>query len=373
MSHHIARNISDGLKLGLTAGTALEGDNAEITKLGYIVITGGINLDDEKQQTDTNATDINGLTAQSNGIKNNTLASTLKTAVDANSAKTGISVSQSNQITANTAKNSYPSADATKVGYLTITGGADIDAMKALGNTNSSAISTLTTDTTNKFAMTSSTSMKTAIDLNTAKTGLSASNEAKLDNLTISSATDLDAIRTELNNIVLTTTQISNDRIILGSAPSFGTGCGIQNPAFDATMVNTKVMIRQDNNGGTYLNCATGRSISFRRNNVELFNDGEVQALTDNISVSQSVDLDTMETNIATNNAKNSYPSGDATKMGHISVSQAVDLDDMESKIALNTSLIYVNVNSINNIALPPLKIHALAHMVSHIGTTAKG
>jgi hypothetical protein len=72
-----------------------------------------------------------------------------------------------------------------------------------------------------------------------------------------------------------------------------------------------------------------------------------------NISVSQAVNLDTMESNIATNNAKisytdasavaantakNSYPSGDSTKVGFISVTQAVDLDTMESNIATNNA-----------------------------------
>ena len=57
-----------------------------------------------------------------------------------------------------------------------------------------------------------------------------------------------------------------------------------------------------------------------------------------NISVTQAVDLDTMESDIATNNAKNTYPSADATKVGHISVTQAVDLDTMESNIATNNA-----------------------------------
>jgi hypothetical protein len=56
------------------------------------------------------------------------------------------------------------------------------------------------------------------------------------------------------------------------------------------------------------------------------------------ISVTQSVNLDTMESHIATNTAKNSYPSADATKVGYISVTQSVDLDTMESNIATNTA-----------------------------------
>jgi len=39
---------------------------------------------------------------------------------------------------------------------------------------------------------------------------------------------------------------------------------------------------------------------------------------------------------VAANTAKNSYPSGDSTKVNHISVTQAVNLDTMESDIATN-------------------------------------
>lgn len=49
------------------------------------------------------------------------------------------------------------------------------------------------------------------------------------------------------------------------------------------------------------------------------------------ITITQAVDLDTLETNVATNNAKNTYPSADATKVGFISVTQAVNLDDLET------------------------------------------
>ena len=57
-----------------------------------------------------------------------------------------------------------------------------------------------------------------------------------------------------------------------------------------------------------------------------------------NISVSQAVDLDTMESDIATNTAKNTYPSADATKVGHIAVTQSVDLDAIETAVTANTA-----------------------------------
>jgi hypothetical protein len=53
------------------------------------------------------------------------------------------------------------------------------------------------------------------------------------------------------------------------------------------------------------------------------------------------LDFDTEVANntaVAANTAKNSYPSADATKVGFISVTQAVDLDTMESNIATNNA-----------------------------------
>lgn len=52
-------------------------------------------------------------------------------------------------------------------------------------------------------------------------------------------------------------------------------------------------------------------------------------------------DFDTEVANnsaVTANTAKNSYPSADATKVGFISVTQAVDLDTMESNIATNNA-----------------------------------
>ena len=43
-------------------------------------------------------------------------------------------------------------------------------------------------------------------------------------------------------------------------------------------------------------------------------------------------------TDITTNNAKITYPSADSTKVGHISVTQAVDLDTIESDTLTNNA-----------------------------------
>jgi len=48
--------------------------------------------------------------------------------------------------------------------------------------------------------------------------------------------------------------------------------------------------------------------------------------------------IETMDTAIALNTAKVTYPSADATKVGHITVTQAVDLDTIESDTTTNNA-----------------------------------
>jgi len=55
-------------------------------------------------------------------------------------------------------------------------------------------------------------------------------------------------------------------------------------------------------------------------------------AITDFVSAVAST------ASVTANTAKNSYPAGDSTKVGHITVTQAVNLDTMESDIATNTA-----------------------------------
>ena len=56
------------------------------------------------------------------------------------------------------------------------------------------------------------------------------------------------------------------------------------------------------------------------------------------LTVTQAVDLDTLEVDVTANNAKITYPSGDATKVGYLTVTQAVDLDTMESDVTANNA-----------------------------------
>ena len=87
------------------------------------------------------------------------------------------------------------------------------------------------------------------------------------------------------------------------------------------------------------------------------------------ISVTQAVDLDTMESNIATNNAKNTYPSADATKVGFISVTQAVDLDTLESDVATNNAKVGITTQQASDITSNNAKISFDSTSSTKLGT----
>jgi len=181
---------------------------------------------------------INTLDTELTGIKNNSLASTLKTAVDANSSKTGITSDQTNAIVANTSKNSYPSVDSTKVGHITVT-----------------------------------------------------------------EATSLDSIRNEINNINIQSSFLLYGHLRLGDIDT-DTVCFQHKDLNSGNLANTHGSVKIDNEGNLKLNVPTSKTFEFQINNVKQYDNSEIKNLVDNISVTQAVDLDTMESNISTNNAK---------------------------------------------------------------------
>ena len=253
-------------------------------------------------------------------------------------------VSANSDVVANTAKNSYPSADATKVGHITVTQAVDLDTMESDVTTNN------------------------------AKNSYPSADATKVGHITVTQAVDLDTMESDVatNNAKVGITTAQADAIVANTAknsyPSAdatklaGIEAGAEvNPT--ASEIKTDYESNLDTNAftdaektklsgieaGAEVNDVT--SVNTQTGAVVLDADDISDATTTNkwatatektklghISVTQAVDLDTMESDIATNNAKNSYPSADATKVGHISVTQAVDLDTMESDIATNNA-----------------------------------
>ena len=82
---------------------------------------------------------------------------------------------------------------------------------------------------------------------------------------------------------------------------------------------------------------------------------GDVVLDTDNISEgSNKYYTDarvSANTSVAANTLKNTYPSADATKVGHITITQAVDLDTLESNVSTNNAKISFDSTSSTKLA----------------------
>ena len=59
-----------------------------------------------------------------------------------------------------------------------------------------------------------------------------------------------------------------------------------------------------DNQGNLKLNVPTSKTFEFTINGTKQYDNTEIKKIVDNISVSSSTDLDTLSSNVATNNAK---------------------------------------------------------------------
>ena len=371
-------------------------------------------LNDEVQEQDQLVIDVAAVQTTSgnnstaittlNNKMAGSISSGLKTLIEGNDTDIGniqtktnfISVSQAvnldtmeSNIATNNAKNSYPSGDATKMGHISVSQAVNLDTMESGITTNTNSIDAieLKTDFISCTQNVDLDTMESDIATNNSKVSMvigTASNQAMAGNTTTisaSQATDIANNKTELGNVVMTATNFSNTRIMMGSAASFAEGFGLQNPNYDATFINTKCFIRQDHNGKTFINTPTGQVMSFTINNVEVFNSTQLTNLVDNISVTGAVNLVNNTNNIATNTsdisalttATNNRFSiiGSATTLGSLAQANEADIVTATNEISTNATAIATNLANIN-LLLKPMRIHAYAHMISHIGTTAK-
>ena len=262
-------------------------------------------------------------------------------------------VSANTNVAANTAKNTYPSADATKLSG--IEANADV------------------TDVTNVTTALNSISVKELSDISTSSPTNNQvlqfkTSSNKFEPTTLTSTAPVDSVNSQTGAVVLDT-----DDIAEGSSNLYFTdGRVAANSAVAANTAKTGITTSQ----------ANAITANTAKNSYPSGDATKVGHLT----VTQAVDLDTMESDIATNNAKvgistsqanaitantakNSYPSGDATKVGHISVTQAVDLDTMESNIATNNAKISFDSTSSSKLA----GIEASADVTDTANVTAAG
>ena len=331
-------------------------------------------------------------------------------------------VSANSSVAANTAKNTYPSADATKVGHITVTQAVDLDTLEsnvATNNAKTGITAQQASDiTTNNAKVGISTSQANAITANTAKISFDSTSSSKLSGIEANAdVTDVTNVTTALNSISvkelsdISTSSPSNNQVLQfkTSSNKFEPTTLTSTAPVDSVNSQTGTVVLDTDDiaeGSSNLYFTDGRvsgnsavaantaktGITTSQANAITANTAKVGITTDqanaitantaknsypsgdatkvgHLTVTQAVDLDTMESDIATNNAKNTYPSGDATKVGHISVTQAVDLDTMESNIATNNAKISFDSTSSSKLA----GIEAGADVTDTTNVTAAG
>ncbi len=225
-------------------------------------------------------------------------------------------VSANTSVAANTLKNTYPSADATKVGHITVTQAVDLDTLESDVATNS------------------------------AKTGI-----------TTQQAADI---------------VTNNAKVSFPEAPNDGDAyvrqsegwVSLTHPADAVTSVNGEtgvvVLDSDDITEGTSNLYYTDARVS--ANSAVTANTAKVgittQQASDITTNNAKVGITTDQANaITANTAKNSYPTADATKVGFISVTQAVDLDTIESDVATNNAKVGITTQQASDITTNNAKI----------------
>ena len=265
-------------------------------------------------------------------------------------------VSANTSVAANTLKNTYPSADATKVGYITVTQPVDLDTLESNVATNNAKTGITTQQaadiTTNNAKVGITTTQANAITANSAKISFDSASSTKLAGIeTNADVTDIANVTTAINSIdiqelenVSSTTPTNNQVLQFNDTTNKFEPTTLTSTA-PVDSVNTQtgavVLDTDDINEGTsnlyYTDARVSANAAVAANTAKV--GITTQQASDITTNNAKVGITTAQANaITANTAKNSYPTADATKVGHISVTQAVDLDTMESNIATNNA-----------------------------------
>ena len=326
------------------------------------------------------------------------------TAVATNTAKVGITQSQADAIVLNSAKNSYPAADALKLssiednaditdatnvtsGLVSATSISESDKatirsnIGAGGATSVSSVNGQTgtvvldaddisdTDTENKFTSASDITKLSGIEsgaevnptstdeLTEGTTNLyytEARTDARVDaqtgaNLDLSQRTTSNL--NEGTNLYYTEARVSANTDVAANTAKVGI---TSQQAADIVTNNAKVGI------------TTQQATDITTNNAKV---GITPTQATEIAANTlKVGITTEQSDaIIANTAKNSYPSADATKVSYITVTQAVDLDTLESDVATNNAKVGITTQQADEIAANTLKTGITAQQASDI------
>ena len=244
-----------------------------------------------------------------------------------------------------------------KTDFISVSQAVDLDTMESNIVTNTTNITSNDNEITSIKAKTDHISVSQAVDLDTMESGIATNTtnitsndtditniKAKTDFISVSQAVDLDTMESD---IAFNTSDI-------GTANQVGS-LKYVSATNAADIINIKaktdhISVNQTVNLDTMESGIATNTTNITSNDTDITN---IKAKTDFISVSQAVNLDTMETGIATNSTNITSNDTDITnikaKTDFISVSQAVNLDTMESGIATNTSNISTNTSNVAN------------------------
>jgi len=244
-----------------------------------------------------------------------------------------------------------------KTDFISISQAVDLDTMENQITTNASNITSNDTDITNIKAKTDHISVSQAVNLDTMESGISTnlininSNDAditniktKTDFLSVTQGVNLDTMENDIafnKNDIGTANQVGSLKYV--STTNAGDIINIKAKTDHISVSQAVNLDTMESGIATNLN-------NINSNDTDITN---IKAKTDHISVSQAVNLDTMETGIATNTSNINSNDTDITnikaKTDHISVSQAVNLDSMESSIGINSGNISTNTSNVTN------------------------
>tara|TARA_R110000765_G_scaffold372592_1_gene463045 strand:+ start:20395 stop:22893 length:2499 start_codon:yes stop_codon:yes gene_type:complete len=312
-------DISEGTNKYTTA--------ANLTKLGHISVTQAVDLD------------------------------TMESDIATNNSKVGISTQQAADIVTNNAKVSYPSTDSTKVGFISITQAVDLDTIESDVTTNNAKVGITAQQASD-------------ITANNAKIGI-----------TTQQANDITANNAKVSMVIGTTagTALEGDTELLQLGTTSTTALAgdtttiTAQQAADITTNNSKVGITTGQADAIVANTAkTG--ITTEQANAIIANTDKV-----GITTQQASDITTnnakvgitaqQSSDITTNNAKISYPSADSTKVSFISVTQAVDLDTIESDVATNNAKTGITAQQTSDIITNNAKVGITTQQAADIVT----
>lgn len=289
------------------------------TQTGDVVLdTDDISEGTNKYTTAANLTKLGNISV-SQAVDLDTMESDIAT----NNSKVGISTQQAADIVTNNAKVSYPSTDSTKVGFISVTQSVDLDTIESDVATNNAKVGITAQQTSD-------------ILTNNAKVGI-----------TTQQANDITANNAKVSMVLGTTagTALEGDTELLQLGTTSTT----------ALAGDTTTITAQQSADITTNNSKVG--ITTAQADAIVVNTAKV-----GITAQQSSD-------ITTNNAKISYPSTDSTKVGFISVTQAVDLDTIESDVAINNAKTGITTQQAADIVTNNAKVGITTQQASDITT----